>query len=97
MLIDALAKEKQTIREEGRKEGQKEGRKEGRKEASEEGTAAMRITIEQLLQRRFGSVPAEVSALLQKYKLAELQPLVNPALDAADLDAFLALLPKQKA
>ena len=37
MLIDALAKEKQTIREEGRKE------------ASEEGAAAMRVTIEQLL------------------------------------------------
>lgn len=85
MLIDALAKEKQTIREEGRKE------------ASEEGAAAMRVTIEQLLQRRFGSVPAEVSALLQKYKLAELQPLVNPALDAADLDAFLAHLPRQSA
>lgn len=61
----------------------------------EQGEIVMSRTIEQILQRRFGSIPDVVTALLTQCKLAELNDLVNPALDAVDLAAFLSHLPRK--
>ena len=49
--------------------------------------------LEQILQRQLGPVPAAVRNALRQCTLAELPTLVNPALDAATWDEFLAALP----
>ena len=89
MLISAIEKEREDIREEGRKEGREEGR--------EEGCAAMQFTIEEVLKRRFKDVSNEIRTSLTKCNLEQLQALINPALDAPDLDAFLPHIPKRDA
>ena len=61
------------------------GREEGREEG--EFTALCR-TIKQILQRRFGDLPTTISASLRQHSLADLNKLVNLALDAAHLDEF---------
>ncbi len=73
--------------------GQAEGREEGR----EEGELAMRNTIEQILRQRLGEVPLAVKNQLRQCTLAELNDLVNPALDVTTWDAFVAYLPKRAA
>jgi len=78
MLIEALAKEKQLIREEGREEGE---------------VLAMRRTIEQILRRKLGEFPPAVDERLRACTLAQLNTLVNPALDAATWEEFAAHLP----
>jgi|GEM_PF-161748 len=65
----------------------------GIEQGIEQGRSAMQSTIEQLLQTRFGNVTETVSATLGDCTLDQLQALVNPALDAPDLDAFLAHIP----
>lgn len=81
MLIDTLTKEKQAIRDEGRREGRKEGE------------VALRSTVEQILQRRFGHVPIPTIARLAECGFTELNDLINPALDTVSLDEFLTYLP----
>ena len=49
--------------------------------------------IEQLLLRRFGEIPNEIHTLLTLCTPEQLTELVNPALDATDLDMFVAYLP----
>ena len=78
MLIEALAKEKEQSRQQG----------------IEQGRVAMQITLEQLLKSRFEALPEETSTKLARCTLDQLQKLVNPALDAPDLEAFLALIPE---
>lgn len=91
MLIEAREKERELLRDEGRKEGRKEGQKEGRKE----GEIALYRTIEQILQRRLGDLPPTVRDRLRRCTLTQLNELVNPALDAATWEEFVASLPKQ--
>lgn len=64
------------------------GREEGREEA-------LCHTIEQILGRRLGNLPPVVSERLEACTLAQLNTLVNPALDAATWDEFVAALPPQ--
>lgn len=78
MLIEALEKEKQLIRQEGFEQG--------------EALATSRM-IAQILQRKFGEVPALVHERLRGYTLAELNALINPALDATTWTEFMAHLP----
>ncbi len=68
-------------------QGLEKGREEG------EILATSRL-IEQILQRRLGSVPTAVGARLQRCTLAELNVLLDAALDVASMAAFLDLLPK---
>ena len=82
MLIEARAKERETLRDEGRKEGRTEGRKEGKLDL-----------IEQILQRRLGDIPPTVRDRLRRCTLTQLNTLVNPALDAATWDEFAVTLP----
>lgn len=86
MLIEALAKEKEQLRKEGRKEGERVGQKNGKIEL-----------VELLLQQRLGKLPDEIHQRLQQCTLAQLNELVNPALDVVSWDAFLAVLPAQQA
>lgn len=51
--------------------------------------------IEQILQRRLGPVPTAVGTRLQRCTLAQLNVLLDAALDVASMAAFLELLPKQ--
>ena len=53
--------------------------------------------LEQILARRLGIVPALVNERLGHCTLAQLNDLVNPALDAATWDEFVAALPEQRA
>ncbi len=66
------------------------GREEGREEA-------LCRTIEQILQRRLGNLPPVVNKRLAACTFAQLNTLVNPALDAATWDEFVAALPPQPA
>ncbi len=54
----------------------------------------IQTTIEQLLEKRFGIVPGTLSARLRACTLEQLQALVNPALDAPNLETFLAYVPE---
>ncbi|MEZ4727300.1 MAG: DUF4351 domain-containing protein [Caldilineaceae bacterium] len=81
MLIEALAKEKEQIRKEGRKEG--------------EATACQMIA--QIIQRRLGDMPDPVRQRLHQCTLVELKNLINPALDVATWAEFAAHLPEPKA
>ncbi|MEZ4868017.1 MAG: Rpn family recombination-promoting nuclease/putative transposase [Caldilineaceae bacterium] len=81
MLIEALEKEKQQIRQEGREEGEKTARQ----------------MIEQILKRRLGTMPASIRERLHHCTLAELNALVNPALDAETWEVFAAALPAHPA
>ena len=78
MLMDAVAKEKEQIREEGREEGE---------------TLATTRMIEQILQRKLGEIPTGMRERLVACTLAQLNTLVNPALDAATWDEFIVALP----
>jgi len=71
---------KRTLLNSGRAAGRAEGREEGREEGEKRGK---RETLEQILSRRLGSVPAAVSARLSQCTLAELNALITPAFDAA--------------
>jgi flagellar biosynthesis/type III secretory pathway protein FliH len=84
MLIEALEKEKEQIRQSGREEGR------------EEGEATARQIIEQILQRRLGKVPAAVHEHLALCDLDQLNTLVNPALDMPTWEEFAACLPERK-
>ena len=53
-------------------------------------------TLKQILQTRFATVPDVISTALARCTLEQLQALVNPALDAADLNTFLAQIPEPK-
>ena len=64
-----------------------------REQGQEKGHAAAQSMLEQLLVRRFGPISDALRAQLHAYTLDQLQALVNPALDAADLDAFAAQIP----
>lgn len=78
MLIEALEKEKQQIRQEGVVQGE---------------VLATRRMLEQILRRKLGDVPPIVQERLQGCTLAELKVLVNPALDATTWDEFTVHLP----
>lgn len=69
-------------REKERETLREEGRKEGKLEL-----------ITQILQRRLGDIPADVRNRLRRCTLAQLNTLVNPALDAATWKDFAAVLP----
>ena len=68
--------------EKGRKEGQKEGRKEGRQEEA-------RAILRKLLARRFGKLPAWVTARLKQADTAQLEAWAEAIFDAASLEALL--------
>jgi hypothetical protein len=70
------------------------GRKAGREEGREEGEVALYRTIEQILERRLGAAPATVRDRLHACTLAQLNTLVNPALDAATWEEFAPALPE---
>lgn len=80
---------KRTLLNSGHAAGRAEGREEGEKRGKRE-------TLEQILSRRLGSVPAAVSARLSQCTLAELNALIPPAFDAATWDEFVAALPADK-
>lgn len=85
MLIEALAKEREIWRQEVRQEERREGRKEGKLEL-----------ISQILQRRLGDMPATVEERLRRCTLTQLNRLVNPALDAATWEEFVAAFPQPR-
>ena len=98
MLIEALAKEKEQSRQQGIEwgfeQGIEQGVEQGVEQGIEQGRVAMQITLEQLLKSRFETLPEEASTKLARCTLGQLQKLVNPALDAPDLEAFLAFIPE---
>lgn len=83
MLIEAREREKEQLRDEGREEGIELGQKKERI-----------AIVEQILQKRFGTLPTEATERLSRCTLEQLQILINPALDAPDLDTFFTSLPK---
>jgi len=93
MLIEALEKEKQQIRQEGIEQGIEQGIKQGIKQ----GKLAMYHTIAEILKHRLGETPMEVNQRLQACTFAQLNILVNPALDATTWDEFAAHLPEPTA
>ncbi len=68
-----------------------EGRKEGREEGREEGATYVLL---RLLEHRFGELPEEVAAHVQRLSLAQTEALVNHALGAESLAQFVTHLPE---
>ena len=68
-----------------------EGREEGRKEGREEGATYVLL---RLLEHRFGELPEEVAAHVQRLSLAQTEALVNHALGAESLAQFVTHLPE---
>ncbi|MEZ4868019.1 MAG: hypothetical protein R3C14_42215 [Caldilineaceae bacterium] len=69
----------------------------GQAEGREEGEHTARQMVEQILQRRLGAIPTPVGNRLHHCTLAELNALVNPALDAETWEVFAAALPAHPA
>ncbi|MCB0108393.1 MAG: DUF4351 domain-containing protein [Caldilineaceae bacterium] len=80
MLIDALAKEKEQIRQEG----------------LEQGKTAMYHSLQAILQHRLGDIPLELTERLQTCSLQQLNDLVDPALDVQTWSAFVEHLPPKR-
>jgi predicted transposase YdaD len=68
-----------------------EGRKEGREEGREEGATYVLL---RLLEHRFGELPEEVAAHVQRLSLAQTEALVNHVLGAESLAQFVTHLPE---
>jgi predicted transposase YdaD len=66
----------------GIEKGKKEGRKEGRQEEA-------RAILRKLLARRFGKLPAWVTARLKQAETARLEAWAEAIFDAASLEALL--------
>ena len=75
----------------------KKNHQQGIEQGIEQGELAMRGTIERILQQRLGNILPIVHTRLAACTLAQLNTLVNPALDAASWDEFVAALPEQRA
>lgn len=90
MLITAIAKEREEILQEGIVQGIEQGREEGIEQGREEVCGAMQATIEELIIHRFGATSDEIRAGLKACTLEQLKGLVNPALNAPDINSFLA-------
>jgi predicted transposase YdaD len=78
----------------GLEKGQKEGKQEGRKEGKEEGKRAgrqeeARIILRKQLARRFGKLPAWVTARLRQADTAQLEAWAEAIFDAASLEELL--------
>ncbi len=86
---------KQSSFAQGLDAGFEKGREEGIEKGIEKGEllATSRL-IEQILQRRLGPVPTAVGERLRSATLAELNVLLDAALTAATMEAFLERLPK---
>ena len=67
----------------GRAEGRREGRKEGRKQGRRQGSAAL---LARQLERRFGPLPEQLRARLERAGETEIERLADAVLDAASLD-----------
>ena len=52
-------------------------------------------TLTEILKHRLGAMPTAIDERLRACTLAQLNPLVNPALDAATWEEFMAALPAQ--
>jgi predicted transposase YdaD len=76
----------QEILEEGREQGLEEGLEQGRRE-----------DVLQILEYRFGEMPAEVEEALGELDLKQLERLFGLALDATTLDEFRSHLPPASA
>ena len=74
----------------------KKKHQQGIEQGIEQGELAMRGTIERILQQRLGNILPIVHTRLAACTLAQLNTLVNPALDAASWDEFVAALPDAK-
>lgn len=83
MLITAIAKEKEGILQEGIEQGIEQGR--------EEGCDAMQMTLEALISHRFGTTSDKIHDSLETCNLEQLKELVNPILNAPDLDSIIDL------
>ncbi len=64
-----------------------EGREEGREEGLEQGKLAV---LKRLLTRRFGALPGQILALLEKASPVELERWIDRVLDAESLDEVFA-------
>ena len=74
----------------------KKKHQQGIEQGIEQGELAMRGTIERILQQRLGNILPIVHTRLAACTLAQLNDLVNPALDAATWDEFVDALPNGK-
>ncbi len=83
-------------KKDGHGEGKVEGKVEGKLEGKVEGEAlAYQRSIRKILESRFGSVSAELRALVEKISdVSRLESLVASALGAVDLSTFFAAVEK---
>lgn len=68
-------------------------RQQGIEQGIEQGKLAMFGSLTEILKHRLGEIPADVDTRLRTCTLAQLNSLVNPALDAATWDEFVIHLP----
>lgn len=77
--------------EEKLEEGLRKGLEQGLQQGLEQGDRRTRLAdIQRILRWRFGVVPAQLVSLLEHLTAAQLEPLVDEALEAPDLESFQA-------
>lgn len=87
---------RQAGRQEGREAGRQEGRQLGLREGRQEGRQQEACTLlSRLLERRFGSLPAELKARLEGLPLESLEELSEALLDFQNLGDFQSWLEMQ--
>ncbi len=92
----------QEILEEGREQGLREGLERGLEQGVERGLEqgveqgleqARRDDLQRVLAHRFGALPADIEAALQRLDLGQLERLFELSLEVSTLDEFRAHLP----
>ena len=66
----------------GRQEGKQEGRQEGRQEGKQEGEM---LALQKLLAKRFGAIPANITALIANASVQDIESWFDQAIDAQRL------------
>jgi predicted transposase YdaD len=77
-------------RNEGREEGREAGLEEGREAGLEEGRRKLREVLKRQIAKRFGEIPAAMTARIDAAREDELERWSERVVDAASLDAVLA-------
>lgn len=97
MLATAVLREREEIVAKAIAEEKDEILQQGIEQGREEGCDAMQATLEAMLLHRFGTIPDKLRDDLELCTLEHLKNLVNPLLNAPDLDSTAELITRSAA
>ena len=82
MLADRLEQWALGYMAEGELKGRQEGKQEGRQEGRQEGEV---LALQKLLAKRFGAIPANITALIANASVQDIESWFDQAIDAQRL------------